>query len=313
MKSKTLLLLVALSQLTCHQALFTAPPGATMSCSANPPEIPAVNGVSVVSCLVREEIGTAVADGTVVQFFTTLGRIPEQGRTNDGVVRVNLESTGRSGTAQVTIFSGGGSSGSTGGSSTTTTLSSASTGVRANAGQVSASLSGVMADANLSVVIGNSEARRVLVAATPSRILESRTSVITANVLDDRGNPVPGVAVFFNVEDATVISGPIVGTPTATPTLGTPTPTPTSTATATATATATPTPTPTATVTTTPGSGTTLYETMDSQGQPVFTDTNGQARDVLRTRFPRDGGIRQVVVRARTANGASGSTEVFIN
>ena len=107
MKSKALLLLVVASQLTCHQVIFHAPPGTVMTCFANPEDIPAVNGVSVISCLLVEDVGTPVADGTVVQFFTTLGRIPEQGKTNDGVVRVNFQSDGRSGTASITGVSGG--------------------------------------------------------------------------------------------------------------------------------------------------------------------------------------------------------------
>ena len=102
MKSKALLFLIVVSQLTCHQALFTAPPGSTIACSENPRFISAFNGVSVISCIVTEPAGTLVSDGTVVQFFTTLGRIPEQGKTNDGVVRVNLEADGRSGTASGT-------------------------------------------------------------------------------------------------------------------------------------------------------------------------------------------------------------------
>ena len=40
--------------------------------------------LEVISALLLEPAGTPVPDGTVVQFFTTLGRIEEQGRTNDG-------------------------------------------------------------------------------------------------------------------------------------------------------------------------------------------------------------------------------------
>ena len=100
MKSKALLLLVVATQFTCHQVIFHAPPDTVMTCFANPEDIPAVNGVSIISCLLVEDVGTPVADGTTVQFFTTLGRVPEQGKTNDGVVRVNFQSDGRSGTGQ---------------------------------------------------------------------------------------------------------------------------------------------------------------------------------------------------------------------
>jgi hypothetical protein len=295
MKSKALLLVVVLSQMTCHQVLFTAPPGSTMNCSANPTTIPAVNGVSVISCLVVEEIGTPVADGTVAQFFTTLGRIPEQGRTNDGVVRVNFESTGRSGEAEIRIFSGGGSSGGGGGGSSTTTTSlsaerSSASGLSASGNQVTAALSGIQAEATVRVTIGNATASTVFLTG-PQRFNENRPAELIATVVDSNGNFVPGVPVFFRVEAGNV------------------TPTPTPTATATATATVTTTVTPVAPVSA-PGTET---ESLDSQGQPVFTDTNGQARDVLRTRWPINGASRPVTVFAQTANGRSGRWVLFVN
>lgn len=289
MKSKALLLIVVVSQLTCHQVLFTAPPGTDMECFPNPRFIPAFNGVSVISCILTEAAGTPVADGTVVQFFTDLGRIPEQGRTNDGVVRVNLQSDGRSGQANVSAISGGGEVPAP---SPTATPSPGP--VRGNlsasssAGVVTASA--LMASGTAEVMIGNVNAERVLVVAFPNRLTDSRTSQITANVFDGDGNPVAGVPVFFTLKSAAVI-GP------------TPTPTPTG----------TPTPVPSATPTSPPVGDEPVTEHMDSQGRPVFTDTNGQARDVMRTRYPREAVQRTVVVEATTANGKSGEVTVFIN
>jgi Big-like domain-containing protein len=250
MKWKALLLLAALSQVTCHQALLVAGPGSTMTCFANPTFIPAVRGASVISCLVMDGTGNPVADGTVVQFFTDLGRIPEQGRTNDGVVRVNLESDGRSGQANVTAISGGESTGGGGGSTTTTTTLPVTRGLSASATGAVASLSGIAATGTATVQIGNANAQLILLAASPTRITDVRPATLTATVSDQLGNPIANVPVTF-----AITSG---------------------------------------------GSGT---ESLDSQGQPVFTDTNGQAHDVLRTRFPRDGGIRTVQVTARAANG----------
>ena len=66
---------LAVAQLTCHQVILTAPPGSSVSLFANPPFIEANGGVSVISALVIEPTGTPVADGTVIQFFTTLGRM----------------------------------------------------------------------------------------------------------------------------------------------------------------------------------------------------------------------------------------------
>lgn len=268
MKSKALLVVFALSQLTCHQALFVAPPGTSMECFSNPEFIPADRGVSVISCFLLDATGSPVADGTVVQFFTNLGRVPEQGRTNDGVVRVNLESTGLSGRAVVEARSGGGSVG--GGSSTSTVVPTSTTinvqrTFSASDNQTSAGLSGIANVGQAFVTIGNRNATNVFLTAESNRITEVRPTTITANVLDGDGNPVAGVPVFFFVSAS-------------------------------------------ATGTSTPGAAPT--ESLDSQGQPVFTDTNGQARDVLRTRWPRDAGPRTVTVTARTANtgGVSSNT-----
>ncbi len=65
-------------------------------------------GVSVITAIVLEPaaFGTPVPDGTVVQFFTTLGRIDEQVKTKNGVARANLVADSRSGEAEITVMSG---------------------------------------------------------------------------------------------------------------------------------------------------------------------------------------------------------------
>ena len=218
-RAKALLALAAIGHLSC-QAILTAPEGSTMILIVNPPFVEAHGGVSVVTAQVVESIGTPVADGTVVQFFTDLGRIEEQGRTNDGVARVNFVSDARSGTANITASSG-------------------------------------LATATATISVGSVRPALVVVTAAPQRILESRSSQIVAVVLDDNGNPVPNVPVFFSVNGAT--------------------------------------------------------EFMESGGQAVFTDNDGRARDVLRTRHPRAEDGKTVTVTARTANGVEGTTTVFIN
>jgi adhesin/invasin len=215
-----LLGLAVVLQITCNQAILTAPTDATMTVVVNPPFVPAHGGVSVVSALVVESIGTPVADGTVVQFFTNLGQIEEQGKTNDGVARVNFVSDARSGTATVTAFSG------------TVT----------GTGEIR---------------VGSILPERVVVTAAPPRLTDSRTSQIVAVVLDIDGNPVPNVPVFFSTTGST--------------------------------------------------------ESMESGGQAVFTDNDGRARDVLRTRHPRELVAKSVVVTATTANGKTGSTTVTID
>jgi hypothetical protein len=284
MKSKALLLVVVLSQMTCHQVIFHAPPGTDVTCFANPGFISAFNGVSVISCILIEDVGTPVADGTVVQFFTTLGRIPEQARTNDGVVRVNLEADGRSGPADITVVSGGEAVAP---SSSVTTSSTLLPGRSSSAALSASALAGVGALQNsftLTVQIGNVNAAQLTLTAFPNRITDSRSTQLTASVFDGNGNPVGGVPVFFEVGDATTLPGP-------TPSPGTPTPSPS------------PSTTPV------PGAG---LEHVDSQGQPVYTDTNGQAHDVLRTRYPRDAPQRSVTVRAFVPRGSVADTVTVI-
>jgi hypothetical protein len=187
-KPRALLVLLALGQLTCNQAIMTAPTNSTLDMFINPSIIAANGGVAIVSVLVIEPAGTPVPDGTVVQFFTNLGDIPEQGKTNDGVVRVNLRATGRSGEAAITAVSGG-----AGGSVSTTTTSTL-----AGGGNVPFFAAGI-GTASGTVTIGNLAANSVLVTADPSRITTSRSSQITATVFDTTGNPLPGVPVYFDV------------------------------------------------------------------------------------------------------------------
>jgi len=158
--------LLAVAHLGCNQAILTAPAGTTLQIFANPTFIAANGDVSVISVLVIEPAGTPVPDGTVVQFFTNLGRIDEQGRTNDGVARVNLVSDQRSGTATVTALSGGDA---TGGST-------------------------------VEVVIGSARPSRVQVTADPPRIVDPRYTTIVATVFDVDGNPIPNVPVVFTVQ-----------------------------------------------------------------------------------------------------------------
>lgn len=180
-KNKTVLVLLAVAQLTCNQAILTAPPGSSMFLTANPLFIPANGGVSVVTAFLLEPAGTPVPDGTVVQFFTTLGDIDEQGKTNDGVARVNFRSDGRSGQASISAFSGATSSS---GSAPAPTPSASPT---------------TASGGGLVIAIGATLPARVIVTADPPRITISRSTHVFALVLDASGNAVSGVPVIFTV------------------------------------------------------------------------------------------------------------------
>jgi hypothetical protein len=194
---------LAILHLTCNQAIMTAPPGSSLSCFANP-EFIATNGdISVISALVVEPAGTVVADGTVVQFFTNLGHIQEQAKTNDGVARVNLISDTRSGTATVTAVSGGGAP-------PVTPSPSPSPGARAadvaaaGTGAVAALAATADASSTCTVTIGSGRPKTIILVADPNRITGSgpaRQSRITANVFDAAGNVVVHVPVIFTITD----------------------------------------------------------------------------------------------------------------
>ena len=161
----------------CDDVPQLAPPQATMTVFAAPTTVPASGGVSVITAIVTEVIGTPVPDGTVVQFFTDLGTIDREGRTKDGVARVNFVSDTRSGTANITAVSGP----VTGGTG---------------------------------VAVGEAVASRMIVIADPPfiKLSVSKTTHIIATVLDSNGNPVPNIGVIFTVNSTTELMEP-AGTP----------------------------------------------------------------------------------------------------
>ena len=92
----------------CEAVPLTAARGHEHVPQANPSFVMANGGLSVVTALLIEPAGTFVPDGTVVFFFTNLGPDRrEQGKTVNGVARVNFVADSRSGTATVTAYSGG--------------------------------------------------------------------------------------------------------------------------------------------------------------------------------------------------------------
>lgn len=160
------IIIAGLASSSCGQAILSAPSGTTLQIFVNPPFIAANGDTAVVSVLAIEPAGTPVPDGTVIQFFTTLGKIDEQAKTNDGVARVNLVSDARSGTAVVTAVSG----------------------------PIS-----VKAD---NIVIGAPRVSLVKTQAIDPAIdlrQGKSTATIRATVLDKDGNPIPGIIVRFAV------------------------------------------------------------------------------------------------------------------
>jgi hypothetical protein len=200
---KAAVLLLVLFLGTCNQAIMTAPPGSTFasgSLIANPGFIAAHGDVSVISGLIVEATGDPVADGTVVQFFTNLGKIDEQGKTNDGVVRVNLVSDSRSGTATVQAFSGGAAAGP---SFVDGPVVGFSTGSITGGSAVSAA----MASASTTVIIGSERPKTVILSADPPRITTGRSTTLLAQVFGESGNPAANVPVIFQILSGSTVTG----------------------------------------------------------------------------------------------------------
>lgn len=117
----------------------------------------------------RTGAGTPVQNGTLITFTTTLGRIePSEARTHNGSVSVTLTTSGASGTATITAYSGG-------------------------------------ASASVQLKIGTAAVKTVLVTTTPQSLGASGgTTQVVATVTDEGGSPLSGVPVTFAVDKGSV-------------------------------------------------------------------------------------------------------------
>lgn len=204
MKSRAAASGLAVALLSCEGAYLTAPPGSTMTIVANPAFIASHGGVSELMVIVTEPAGTDVPDGTVVLWTTNLGHVDRETRTVRGIARNRLVADSRSGTATVTAQSGADALPPTTTPSpipTTTTTTTATTLTRTNQSAVRASAAGAGLQnfVETVVTIGNANVATVRLRAVPSRITVSNSTHVIATVLDQFGNPVANVPVFFEV------------------------------------------------------------------------------------------------------------------
>ncbi len=181
--------------IACAGVLFTAPAGSSCTLIPNPTFVPANGGVSVITAVVTEPAGTPVANGTIILFFTDLGTIDRQGKTKDGIARVNFISDSRSGIANITAQCGGPAPAGGGGGVTTTTLTTGTT-VPVSTGGGGGSGSGTA-----KVTVGNANVGGLLLRADPPRITISNSTHVFAVVVGVNGNPVANVPVYFRVTD----------------------------------------------------------------------------------------------------------------
>jgi hypothetical protein len=172
----------------CAGVLFTAPPGSSCSLIANPPFVASDGGVSNITALVIEPAGTTVADGTIILFFTDIGLIDRQAKTKDGLAHVNFTSDSRSGTAHISAICGGAAP-----AVAPSTSPSASPGPTPGGGGGSGS-------ASINVTVGNARVRAVVgLRADPPRITTSNSTHVFARVIDENGNGIANVPVFFDI------------------------------------------------------------------------------------------------------------------
>ena len=138
-----------------------------------------VNGEATITATVIEQSGTAVHNGTLVTFSTSLGVLePSEARTSNGKVAVKLRAGTESGTAVISAFSGG------------------------------ASATG---EGSVSIQIGAAAASAIVLSVSPGSVPSAGGTVnVTAAVTDVSGNRLPGVPVSFSADVGTLGSTSVV-------------------------------------------------------------------------------------------------------
>lgn len=165
MKFRFTLLLAAVSLFaTCDKVPLTSPTGSTITIAIDRVVLP-LNGQATVRAVVTEASGTPVHNGTMVTFQATIGTTnPVEVATVNGVATTTFIAGSISGKGTIKAFSGG---------ATTTTAAE--------------------------VTIGAAAAKTIAISATPSSVSQSGGTVtVSALVLDESGNPLPGVNVNFS-------------------------------------------------------------------------------------------------------------------
>jgi adhesin/invasin len=175
-------LLLALVVSGCDSSPLLAPTESTISLGASASRAPLNSEVEILAT-VQENSGTAVQNGTLVTFTTTLGTLqPREATTVRGVARTILQTGSTSGTATINATSG--NARTTGGNTANNTTT---------------------AGTNVQILIGAAAASRISVVARPGAVSSSGgTAEIVAAVVDEAGNPVTGVAVSFSTDQGTL-------------------------------------------------------------------------------------------------------------
>lgn len=188
----------------CTGVPLTAPSNSVIQLLANPRFVRPNGGVSVVTAIVTEPAGTPPPNGTVVFFFTELGTVDAEGKTKDGIARVNFVSDSRMGVATVTAVSGGAAA-------APTPIPSASTPPPPQQGSLIRRLfemavahaqqggGGTTNTDTVEITVGSTAGSRVVVVVSPARLSSPGNALVTANVFDASGNPIASVPVIFSL------------------------------------------------------------------------------------------------------------------
>jgi len=158
--------IVAVAGAACSKVPLTSPTGSTITMTTDRSVLP-LNGQAILRAVVIESSGTPVQNGTMVTFAPTLGSVdPVEAKTVNGVATATFNAGGVSGKSAITAFSGG-------------TKTAAAT----------------------EITIGAAAAKSIAISATPSSVSQSGGTVtISALILDESGNPLPGVNVTFSAD-----------------------------------------------------------------------------------------------------------------
>ena len=169
---------VGLVTLACDSVPLLAPSESTIIIASDRLILP-VNGEATITATVTEQSGTAVHNGTLVTFSTSLGSLePAEARTRNGKVAVKLYAGTESGTAVINAFSG------------------------------SASATGESA---VSIQIGAAAASALVLSVSPPTVPSTGGTVtVTVQVSDASGNRIVGVPVSFSADLGTLGSTSVV-------------------------------------------------------------------------------------------------------
>jgi len=157
------LLIAGACSSACDKVPLLAPTESTITLTVNTTTVP-VNGTATLLASVTESAGTPVHNGTLVTFTSSFGTVdPVEAGTNGGVAIARFVAGQQSGTAVIGAFSGA---------------------ARAETVQVK---------------VGGAAATALVLRADPQTISAAGGSAeIVATVLDESGNPLPGVPVTFS-------------------------------------------------------------------------------------------------------------------